>query len=262
MKSLQRYLTLEKFKWLCEDQGFFLAPLSRQSDPTEGIYDNKIPLDYIRKIVSNSFPSLNLEDLKARADEMQKKMMENDRNNVFISSWFIGEEESEEMWDNYSGNDGVVLFSRTDLLYMESPKCLRDLGESFVCKDVIYDNKEKSKIHYQPAYYKNEEFLGEKEHRIIFDLKLFRMLTGQRDDIYIGNSPVHEFFQKSGAILIVDSDEYKKVLIPKEEGYIVKYDLSRVIREVRINAKASEQAKKEIQELCILRKLYFQESKL
>lgn len=256
MQVIQRYLTLEKFKWLCEDQGFFLAPLSGQSDPQEGIYNSEVPMDFVRDIGS-LFPSLNqeaLEDVKANADEIQKKIMENDRNTVFINSWFIEEKESQAMWDNYSDDNGVVLFSRTDLLYIESPKCLRGLGESLVFKDVIYDDKEKSKIHHQPALYKNEEFSNEKEYRIIFDLKSFEMLTGQLN-VYIGDTPFHEYSQKIGAISKVDLDECKKVLVPKEDGYIVKYDLSSVITEIRVNVKASEQAKKEIKELCELHHL-------
>ena len=269
MKYLQRYLTLEKFKWLCEDKGFFLAPLSRQSDPKEGIYDSQIPLDSVRDIVRDLFPSSknsnpeNLEAVKSTVNKWQNEMMKDNRDNVFISSWFIGEEESKEMWDNYSDNNGVILFSRTDLLYIESPEYLRKLGDSFVCKDVIYGDKEKSKINYQPAYYKNEEFLGEKEHRIIFDLNLFKMLTGQAEcTAYIDNVPAHEYFQNSGAISKVNLDDCKEVLIPKGNGYIIKYNLSCVIKEVRVNAKASEQTKKEIQKLCKLNNLNFQESKL
>ncbi|WP_107726428.1 hypothetical protein [Neisseria weaveri] len=259
MQVIQRYLTLEKFKWLCEDQGFFLAPLSGQSDPQEGIYNSEVPMDYVRDISSLFSLSLSLnteylEAVKAKTDETQKKIMENNRNTVFINSWFIEEKESQAMWDNYSDDNGVVLFSRTYLLYIESPGCLRGLGESLVFKDVIYDDKEKSKIHHQPAFYKNEEFSDEKEYRIIFDLKSFEMLTGQ-SNVYIGDAPAHEHFQKIGAISKVDLDECKKVLVPKGNGYIVKYDLSSVITEIRVNVKASEQAKKEIKELCELHHL-------
>ena len=77
MQVIQRYLTLEKFKWLCEDQGFFLAPLSGQSDPQEGIYNSEVPMDFVRDIGS-LFPSLNqeaLEDVKANVDEIQKKII-------------------------------------------------------------------------------------------------------------------------------------------------------------------------------------------
>lgn len=257
MQVIQRYLTLEKFKWLCEDQGFFLAPLSGQSDPQEGIYNIEVPMDFVRDIVSSFSPSLNkedLEDIKAKTDEIGKKMMMNTRNTVFINSWFIGEKESQAMWDNYSDDNGVVLFSRTDLLFIESPKCLRELGESFILDNVIYDDKEKSKIHHQPAFYKNEEFSGENEYRIVFDLDFFKIYTKQ-SDAYIGDDPTHEYFQRHGTISKVDLDECKKVLVPKGNGYIVKYDLSSVITEIRVNVKASEQAKKEIKELCELHHL-------
>lgn len=164
MKILQRYLTWQKFILLCEDQGFFLAPLTVQSDPEEGIYNSAVPEQFVQEIATES-PSLELDsgrlkDIKIEVDDLQNKMMINNRDHTFISSWFIGQEESQEMWEQYSDDNGVVIFSRDDLLISELPPCLNVL-DSFEFRDVTYDDKQKNQIQHQPASFKKEAFKKE-----------------------------------------------------------------------------------------------------
>ena len=78
MKILQRYLTWQKFILLCEDQGFFLAPLTVQSDPEEGIYNSAVPEQFVQEIATES-PSLELDsgrlkDIKIEVDDLQNKI--------------------------------------------------------------------------------------------------------------------------------------------------------------------------------------------
>lgn len=265
MKILQRYLTWQKFILLCEDQGFFLAPLTVQSDPEEGIYNSAVPEQFVQEIATES-PSLELDsgrlkDIKIEVDDLQNKMMINNRDHTFISSWFIGQEESQEMWEQYSDDNGAVIFSRDDLLISELPPCLNVL-DSFEFRDVTYGDKQKNQIQHQPASFKKEAFKKEQEHRIIFNLTTFELLTGQHElEVFIGNEPANQYLEKSGAISKTDLDICKQFLIEKGNGFVVKYDLSKTITEVRVNVKASPKAKQEIKRLCESKNLNYRISK-
>lgn len=250
--KLQRYLSCEKLVWLLEDQGLFFAPASDQSDLNEGVYDHQTlaenNVDY--------FPN-NPVNVDALANTLAG-VMSNRRNHNFLSSWYIGEDESEVMWNEYA-KDGVLLISNSYLLQNAiAGGCLKYAVEF---KKIVYDDEMKKNEYHEALSVKDEKFEHEKEFRVLLDMLKFSLLTGFEKEKYgitdIGNKASYESID---IITSLDpecrfnnnqvSSNIVNSISSKKNGYIVKCNLSQIVSEIRTHPNCSEVKRKEIEDLC------------
>src|SRR5471032_105655 len=95
-KTITRYFNVQKFNWLLSDEGLYLGAAADQSDTSEGIYDHTILSHHIANTV-NDFDSIALKKL----DELQLGLQNVGREDNYLSCWYLGAEESQEMWDEF-----------------------------------------------------------------------------------------------------------------------------------------------------------------
>lgn len=246
MENLLRYLTKQKFEWLLEDQGLYVSSAADQSDKLEGIYDHT----YMSKALKGS-PELHFykNDMWKNLDDTSQSLMHASRESSYISSWYYGDDEQEAMWEEYS-SDGVVIMTSTMGLLLNLPEPLKQTTQFF---KAVYNNQEKYQSHKDALKFKNVDFSNENEYRLIFDVSKYSLLTGFEKEIhgeaYIGDKPSYE----SDITSCMSEEALQQslnVLSKKNNGYILKYDLGKVIKEIRFNPKYSTYSKNELEELC------------
>jgi len=247
MNKVWRYLTKEKFEWLVADGGLYFGPASLQSDAEEGIYDCKIPGDLFESNPSKYIPLSALEDqaesYRPQIDEFSRQIMQEARQSHFINSWYSGDEESMEMWDNYAP-DGVVVVSTQEKLTDEAPAALK---YALTCSLVEYNDELKRTEIFQPLKVKHEEFSYECEFRILFDARKYSILTGYDSETYgqvfVGGQPSYESAEITAGIGKVSNDMASEFIRKKSSGYVLRYPLRSIFTEIRFNPRCSDQQK-------------------
>lgn len=247
---IHRYLTLQKFQWLLEDGGIFLAPASQQSDNNEGIYDSKKITNAVSSELNNKLTVQELNVFAKNIDEMFKNSIRYNREQNFISSWYMGLEESEQMWQEYAP-DGVIIISTRLALEM----CKRPALESVKCIEVIYNDVKKSTEINNPLYIKNENFKHEKEYRLIFNNIDFQVRLYE-EDVFIGEESFYQDYAKSQGTTIEQlRKQAEQAMYYKKTGVVLKYNLDELISEIRLHPNATNEELEEIQKLCDKHKL-------
>lgn len=235
---LIRYLTLEKFEWLLCDLGIYIGAASDQSDENEGIYDSKIMSEVLRPRISN------ISEMKWDAlDRLAQSQMQNNRARCYLSSWYLGEVETREMWDEY-GSDGVALISDENLLISELPK---PLGNAASFYKVIYDNSIKMNAVNDPLEIKEEKFQHENEYRLVIDMLNYSILTGFEKErfgiVYVGDVPSYQSPDITCCMSPQGMTQSHRVIRKKGAGYVISFDLGRLVREIRLHPECTEENK-------------------
>lgn len=111
-----RYLTMQKFKWMLQDNGLHLTELSIMEDQ----YEMKAPPKVRTKIAQWE------ERVIGHHDEAKWNQIEDEaRRSTYVNCWHLNEDESLYMWANYAtdkGNDnsrynGVAIVADYKVLY-------------------------------------------------------------------------------------------------------------------------------------------------
>ncbi len=251
MNKVLRYLTKEKLEWLVADGGLYFGPASLQSDEEEGIYNSTILGDLFESNPSKYIPPSALKDkpesYRPHIDEVSRQMMQEKRKSHFLNSWYSGDEESMEMWDNYAP-DGVVVVSTQEKLTNEAPSILK---YALTFSQIKYNDKLKRTEIFHPLTVKHEKFSYECEFRILFDARAYSILTGYDRETYgqvfVGNKPSHESARITAGIDKISQDMAPEFIRKKNCGYVLLYPLENIFTEVRINPGCSEQQKSALQ---------------
>jgi len=243
--ELLRYLTLKKFNWLLEDQGIYFAAAEDQNDKEEGIYNhNSLSKDLKFHIHIN-------EELTQEINSIHYSLMQSDRSKNYINSWYYGDTETEQMWEEYTDNQGVIIVTDTHHLItsIESP-----LRHALKSHRVQYDDVKKSRSYKDSLKFKNEKFKYENEYRLVFDLSHYSILTGFAHDTlgvtYVGDKPSFEHHDITCSISKEDREKSNAVITEKGKGFILTCDLKCLIKEIRLPPNATEKLTKQIQNIC------------
>ncbi|HIF9447858.1 TPA: hypothetical protein ACX6SQ_000435 [Photobacterium damselae] len=246
MTTVLRYLTKEKLKWLLQDNGIYFGSSANQSDESEGIYDHTL----FYKILNLSSQATHNPKFQKDIDNLQYDMMIFNQKNCFISSWYLGSNETPIMWEQY-GKNGVAIVSHIDILRYDLPQPLNQATSFYT---VEYDNDKKINSIKEPLKYKFEKFKFENEFRIVFDLSTYSICTGYQADnlpkCFIGGIPSHEnplITQRMSSKSIAESH---KVITKKDNGHIIKYNLNQIIEKIIISPFCSDEEIEEIKSIC------------
>lgn len=238
MKKVFRYLTKEKFEWMLNDGGIFVAPASSQSDSREGVYDS----DWLVKGLRARMPNID-ESLTQGISSLSRELMHLNRKNTYLSSWYGGQEETYEMWEEY-GKGGVLIVSDLFRLIHFTPEPITQVTSY---EYVTYCDFKKEISVFDPYKYKNEEFKYEAEFRMIFDMAKYSVLTGfekeKYGEVFVGHerTPSYESEEITVCMYRKGILNSHKVLYSKSNGYVINFNLNDVILEIRTNPNASEE---------------------
>ncbi|SFP91419.1 hypothetical protein SAMN05443579_117169 [Variovorax sp. PDC80] len=233
-KTIVRYLSGQKFDWLLSDSGLYLSAAENQSDPAEGVYDHALLSRHITESVSDAgvvMPA-SFEEHMLGLQKVNKKIN-------FLSCWYLGSDESQEMWDEF-GENGVIVLSNDWALQDALPRPLQH-ATSFV--EVIYSDELKPLAINKPLQVKNKKFFKEKEFRIVFNLLQYSILTGFEAAVEIrdGEFLSHESEGVTSGISKEEMEQSHKVIRRKGDGFVFNYSLSSIIKEVRVHPRATDE---------------------
>jgi hypothetical protein len=237
IKHLSRYLDRQRFDWLLSDQGLYFSSAFNQTDDTEGVYDHTFLSRMIADQIGISSPILK--DI----DKLQLGLQNHGRFNNFLSCWFIGTEESQEMWDTF-GTDGVVILSDEFLLSNALPE---PLNQATAFYEAIYDDELKRLSPNEPLRFIDSIYGTEKEFRIVFDLTKYSILTGfeAQTEVLIGGVPSHLSSEITSCMSREALAKSHEVIRKKDKGFVVEYDLNSIITEIRVNPNATDEELRE-----------------
>ncbi|WP_155636026.1 hypothetical protein [Burkholderia stagnalis] len=229
MQKIIRYLSKEKFEWLLADKGIYVAPASKQNDEMEGIYNHQVVYAPLR---DSQLP--NIIDFE-KLDDLAQAQMHHARNNSYLSSWYFGDDEKQSMWNEYA-SDGVLIVSSVLSLATQLPDPLGHA--SSLCK-VTYDDATKANASNEPLNYKNLNWKDENEFRLIFDAHKYCLLTGYQKEYFSipfsNDVPSYEDPEITSGISEKGLAQKLDVLYPKGSGHVLKFDLSKLIEEIRLH---------------------------
>lgn len=246
MQTILRYLSKEKFKWLLSDNGIYVASAFAQSDIKEGVFDHTI----VSTILKHD-GRLPLEDNQWESfDNMSFDMMEINRKESYLTSWYLGNEETSKMWSEYA-KDGIILVSNTYKLMDTLPQPLTHAASFY---EIIYDDNKKRHSLYDSLKYKSKEFYYENEFRLVIDLGEYSIFTGYEKEIFgeafVGDLPSYKSPEITSCMSQKSIEQAHSVIAKKANGYIIKFDLNQLLTEIRLNPNYSKEEESEIRNLC------------
>ncbi|MCK8124663.1 DUF2971 domain-containing protein [Pseudoalteromonas sp. 2CM39R] len=258
-EKIARYLTPAKFQWLLEDRGIYFSQLSQQSDKADGTNDANLIVDLLFNYAEKkSKGDLNVDSIsKNELATSLASMNKYERDIICISSWYLGDCESEYMWNNYAkdiktGEVGVCIISSTSKIRYSIPDDL----SAFVELDKIDYNSSKKAISIgRNYYYKDDAFADECEFRLAFSLMQYSLVTGFEHPLVpkvtIGSNlkPSSEEFLKD---YVKSPDTFLSQELVKQKGdigFILKLELEDIISEIRLPPNCSEEHQKYFQKL-------------
>lgn len=231
--KVMRYLTMRKFEWMLRDGGIYLAPASLQSDRSEGLYSAEGVVGLL-KLSENKKPLIRF----------IKKFMKFGQGDTFLSSWYIGQEESQSMWDMY-GKDGVIILSSKYLLEDHLPRPL-NLATEVV--SAVYSDKKKALNYINPLHTKSRKFVNEKELRLVFNLTRYKVQTGYESD-YLESSELANSLEL-GAVSRDVLELRETALSRKGVGFVFNFELAKLISGVVVHPGASDKFLADVEKLC------------
>lgn len=231
-KTIMRYLTLSKFKYLLEDKGIYVSAACDQLDLLEGDYDHTFLTKHLQ-----SQPSQD-QELMSRVDKMMLGSKEVGRKSTYLSCWYNSDEESSEMWKDY-GEGGVAIFSTDCALEFALPRPLNQAAEFYT---LTYDDQLKPQASQQPFRVKNESYKHENEYRLEFNLLKYSVLTGfeARNEVRVGGVLSHESAEITSCMSPESLARSRHVIRRKGKGYVLTYPLAKIIHEVRLHPSATD----------------------
>lgn len=239
-KLISRYLSAQKFDWLLTDNGLYLGAAEHQSDKDEGKYD----YTFLSRLIAENVPDPSPELIQA-TDKLQLDMQNFKRTDSYLSCWYLGAEESQEMWDEY-GENGVLIFSDAWTLQDTLPD---PLGHAAMFSEITYDDELKVLAALEPLLVKNLKFGNEREFRLIFDLTNYSVLTGfeARCIVYVGDTPSYLDESTIAGMSKEGIAQSHKVIRRKGDGLVLEYSLNLLIKEVRLHPAATDQELHEVE---------------
>ncbi|WP_432460509.1 DUF2971 domain-containing protein [Agarivorans sp. QJM3NY_25] len=241
---LIRYLSKEKFEWLLSDYGLYIGSAAGQSDPKEGLYDSST----ITKAVKHRMGDIN-QDLFSRLDDLNENLMQLNRKDNYLSSWYAGVTETAEMWNEY-GSDGVALISDELLLIRLLPEPITNASSFY---EIAYSDQKKSIAINEPLKFKEEKYRHEKEFRLVVDMNRYSKLTGfdreQFGTVYADGKPSYENDLFTCCMSEQGKQQSHCVIKAKGDGYVIAYDLNRIIKQIRLHPSASKDDFLKVKEL-------------
>ena len=244
MNNVLRYLNIEKLEWLLSDKGIYIGSASSQSDPEEAIYDHRIS-----KLLKSDMMAFKSDDWE-KIDDLSYGLMINKQKNLYLSSWYRGDNESVQMWNEY-GKDGVAIISDELSLISTLPEPLEQV---LTCYHVVYDDQKKIGAINDPLKYKSAKFTHENEFRLVFDMQSYALMTGYEKEKYpmalIEDIPSYEHKSIIGGISEQGYKQSHDVIYSKSNGYVIKYDLNQVIHEIKLNPTCSAHQEQYIRKIC------------
>ncbi|MFK0310579.1 hypothetical protein ACIQUF_04980 [Pseudomonas sp. NPDC090233] len=239
MADMMRYLTKQKLEWLIADAGLYVSAAEHQTDENEGVSDQTYLSTYLAQNVKDLDPQL-LADL----DKLMLDMQDVGRKKNFLSCWYLGTEENQEMWDEY-GTEGVILFTEEWRLMDAFAEPLEHALEGY---RVTYDDALKAGALHDPLRVKHEKFHKEKEFRVVFSLSRYSILTGFES---MGGRDGDHLTHESPLITVCMSPEgrtqARKVIRRKNLGLVLNFNFGRAIREVRVHPLATDEELRDIE---------------
>lgn len=233
---LIRYLSKEKFEWLLGDKGIYIGSASSQNDNNEGIYNSGLISKVLRVNVHNKN-----EMFWHELDSLSYNLMITKRDVSYLSSWYFGDVECRVMWDEY-GNDGVALISDETLLIQRLPE---PLGNASSFYKVEYNNDKKGSAVNESLRFKEERYLHESEFRLVVDMNRYSILTGfdtgRFGIVYEGSTPSYESAEMTCCMSPEGIAQSHRVIVKKGDGYVIKFDLQMIIREIRLHPDCTEE---------------------
>jgi hypothetical protein len=241
---LIRYLTREKFEWLLCDNGIYIGSASAQDDQNEGLYESKKISEVLK--ATNAF---NVDWDWKKLDDTNQSLMLNSRANNYLSSWFCGDNETQEMWNQY-GDDGVALISDEISLIGALPD---PVGNAASFYKVIYNNFKKAGAIHNHFQFTEERFQYESEFRLVVDMPRYSILTGFEKEkfgvVYVGNIPSYEDEGTTCCISPQGKLHSHCVIKNKGAGYVISFDLDSLIKEIRLHPNCAAQSARHINAL-------------
>lgn len=231
-KTIMRYLTLTKFKYLLEDQGIYISSARDQLDLLEGDYDHTFLTKQLQRLPDHD------PKLMAKLDEMMLGSKEVGRKVTYLSCWYNSGEESREMWETY-GEGGVAIFSTDWALELRLPRPLNQAAEFYT---LTYNDQLKPHANQQPFRIKNERYKHENEYRLEFNLLKYSTLTGFEalNEVHNGELLSHQSDQITSCMSPESLARSHHVIRRKGKGYVLGYPLAEIIHEVRLHPGASD----------------------
>lgn len=157
-----RYLSLPKLISLFEKKKLFIPRVDLLDDPFEGT----VPISKTKK--NNRVEKKSDESEEAFVKKHLITLRKKAREIMYVSCWYMGNEESEAMWRLYCGKkEGVSIQTR----YSKLNQAVEN-KENYYIGLIEYINYEKEKISgsglLHPFMYKRKAFEHEKEVRILY----------------------------------------------------------------------------------------------
>jgi hypothetical protein len=235
IKPVMRYLDREKFGWLLADNGIYVSPVADQKDKTEGEYDPTFLSRALRERSSDID-----EELLNQVDDLQRAMKERGKEKTFISSWYMGADETHHMWERF-GDKGALIISTDMALEMLLPP---PLNQAVTFTPVIYDDERKQNASQAPFEFKKRKFHPDKEGRLIFRLTEYSVLTGfgvePGYEVRVGDKLSYESEEITSCMSPESLEQSHRVIEKKGRGYLLRYSLPDTIHEVRLHPKATD----------------------
>lgn len=165
-----RYLTFPKYISLITYQALWFAKLNILQDEFEGLIPVKTE-EEMRKRNQKWKEFFNHPEFHKQIDEWPKKNIDDGRELTTVNCWFISENESEQMWNEYvEGKEGVAVTSTVRRLsqYVYCEPQFSQIGKvKYV--DLSKHNISQYEAHQaqERAFLKDNRFKHEKELRIV-----------------------------------------------------------------------------------------------
>ena len=170
-QTIFRYLKIEKFRSLLDRQAVWFCNLQKLQDEFEGVPPSPILSRMKAKDMEMKewFPD---EMRRAQFDQMTNRTIADGKALTAVNCWYLSETESERMWDDYAGEDGVAVRSTIRSLSEALDPCGREpfpqLGRVKYVDFSTYDKLGLHELHrdFNLNFLKNQIFQYEQEVRI------------------------------------------------------------------------------------------------
>jgi hypothetical protein len=233
MHNIMRYLDKQKLDWFLADKGLYFSAAEDQNDEAEGISDHT----FLSAHLENSVPGIDPKLLR-KVDELMHGLQQVGREKNFLSCWYLGTEETVDMWKEY-GKDGVVLFSQDWALTDALPE---PLGHAMDAYPVTYDDKLKASALDEPLRVKNHCWNPENEFRIVFGLTKYSVLTGfEGSGGHDGDHLTHQSPHMTVSMSQKGITQALDVIRRKGRGLVLDCDFGSAIHEVRVHPQATNE---------------------
>jgi hypothetical protein len=161
--TLWRYMDLSKYLNMLSTETLWFSRFDQLGDKFEGSTTNANLIQMSEMFRASGIP---LQEAKSMTNNMRLAGIQT-RPNIYINSWYGGEDESAAMWSMYGTNQGIAVRTRYSLL----SAALTDI-QSVYFGHMQYINYSRDAIPYgnifTPFYRKRKSFMHERESRLIF----------------------------------------------------------------------------------------------